>query len=934
MTEGKHKTAKDVIMNIHNDRYLELMHAECDLKALHAEVERVLADAADASRNDRVSPDAGKVDWSTSPHKAFYHGRDKAITYIRKHLTAALDTQEDIMAKQTQDEKDFELRMKGGKYDKLRASVTGVRDAISVAVAISPGDDATLNMGKVKCFRNDLAAALSAAPAGEPGNPPLEGAFTDLTLCTGITHDVEPDCCGFWCLRYDADKCEAWVECNECAQRVYLMGPNKQPGQPMNAASGAGEPATCDGRLYALRARVTRSADFVMATHKDGRIDLDVATLIRDMLLSHLAAVEDDVMGGYVDIVFDGPPSHESGRFVEVEDNKGAGISYGDWVERADGYWVLRIPRIQRTPRPGIDREKVREIVDELRDDNNDLRQKAPWRVSHLCDRLEALLDGAAPAGEMTGQFEVGKDHMKPGEPRYRYPIKLDPYPGPGDIYIVDGDGTYYGAIKEITDAFGKPLKIEYYEKEKAAPAGEPVSPDVVAKAFHEAYERLAPEHQYKTRKESAVAWDNVPFRNKELMIAVATEIIGKFGLATKPPAPTGIDREKVEVILDKMREDNADFLHPFISDLAVLLKDTPDHMPDARKMVGIDPAQVRALRDAYLLRSGVNVSWRGRDYVDLYNALTRIETSLLDGAAPSEPTTLKRFTTEIARLAKEMATTNFDNCSQNDRTGHKQRWARVLTQIANDPDYNAPQEPASSTECSECRCELPRNEAWPVCKACLDKLPREPMVPKQFLVNSQGKVERQRENINELVKKYKGAKGTIATLNHQIQGFQERILNAINKPQEPMVPMAVMDEALDSSPYVTSGFHTNGKRILYVQKRAIKKALLPYRPAPVPRVEGVQRADVAQKRKMQGSQLPKADELEPEQIYLDKGDVECTHCEGRGYFHMHPDEGDGSGEERCTHCDGKGYHTAEEIAEDEADAPEEPYHRVEDGGE
>ena len=47
---------------------------------------------------------------------------------------------------------------------------------------------------------------------------------------------------------------------------------------------------------------------------------------------------------GYIDIVFDGPPSHESGRFVEVEDATGRSIRFGEWVERADGYWVLRLP--------------------------------------------------------------------------------------------------------------------------------------------------------------------------------------------------------------------------------------------------------------------------------------------------------------------------------------------------------------------------------------------------------------------------------------------------------------------------------------------------------------------------------------------------------------------------------------------------------------
>lgn len=50
-----------------------------------------------------------------------------------------------------------------------------------------------------------------------------------------------------------------------------------------------------------------------------------------------------DEMSKYIDIVFDGPPSHESGRFVEVEDCDGKSIKYGEWVDRKDGFWALRI---------------------------------------------------------------------------------------------------------------------------------------------------------------------------------------------------------------------------------------------------------------------------------------------------------------------------------------------------------------------------------------------------------------------------------------------------------------------------------------------------------------------------------------------------------------------------------------------------------------
>jgi hypothetical protein len=44
-------------------------------------------------------------------------------------------------------------------------------------------------------------------------------------------------------------------------------------------------------------------------------------------------------------IVFDGPPSHESGRFVEVEDEQRHGLgpsaTGADWAQRDDGCWTL-----------------------------------------------------------------------------------------------------------------------------------------------------------------------------------------------------------------------------------------------------------------------------------------------------------------------------------------------------------------------------------------------------------------------------------------------------------------------------------------------------------------------------------------------------------------------------------------------------------------
>lgn len=57
----------------------------------------------------------------------------------------------------------------------------------------------------------------------------------------------------------------------------------------------------------------------------------------------------------YIDIVFDGPPSHESGRFVEVENEDGHSISVGDWIDREDGFWALRMK-----VHPGLDNMAAR----------------------------------------------------------------------------------------------------------------------------------------------------------------------------------------------------------------------------------------------------------------------------------------------------------------------------------------------------------------------------------------------------------------------------------------------------------------------------------------------------------------------------------------------------------------------------------------------
>lgn len=49
---------------------------------------------------------------------------------------------------------------------------------------------------------------------------------------------------------------------------------------------------------------------------------------------------------------------------------------------------------------------------------------------------------------------------------------------------------------------------------------------ETVAREFHETYERLAPDHGYRTREASAKPWADVPEQNKSLMVAVAADLI------------------------------------------------------------------------------------------------------------------------------------------------------------------------------------------------------------------------------------------------------------------------------------------------------------------------------------------------------------------------------------------------------------------------
>ena len=55
------------------------------------------------------------------------------------------------------------------------------------------------------------------------------------------------------------------------------------------------------------------------------------------------------------------------------------------------------------------------------------------------------------------------------------------------------------------------------------------VTPEELAKYFHDEYERMAPAFNYETRRETAVPWENLLDSNKTLMTAVATSVLLHF---------------------------------------------------------------------------------------------------------------------------------------------------------------------------------------------------------------------------------------------------------------------------------------------------------------------------------------------------------------------------------------------------------------------
>jgi hypothetical protein len=71
----------------------------------------------------------------------------------------------------------------------------------------------------------------------------------------------------------------------------------------------------------------------------------------------------------FIDIVFDGPPGANPGRFVEVENESGESICAGEWIDRGDGMWALRVQVAVAPDQTVVSRGALQVAINMLRRD-------------------------------------------------------------------------------------------------------------------------------------------------------------------------------------------------------------------------------------------------------------------------------------------------------------------------------------------------------------------------------------------------------------------------------------------------------------------------------------------------------------------------------------------------------------------------------------
>ena len=116
-------------------------------------------------------------------------------------------------------------------------------------------------------------------------------------------------------------------------------------GVPVEDVPGPDALVKVGGIILAERAHSARLAERVAELEQMYAEMKDAADKGSKSVFALAASQAENVRLREVHVVFDGPPSHESGRFVECEDGLGNGISAGKWVQVGD-LWHLVIANV------------------------------------------------------------------------------------------------------------------------------------------------------------------------------------------------------------------------------------------------------------------------------------------------------------------------------------------------------------------------------------------------------------------------------------------------------------------------------------------------------------------------------------------------------------------------------------------------------------
>lgn len=140
-----------------------------------------------------------------------------------------------------------------------------------------------------------------------------------------------------------------------------------------------------------------------------------------------------DERAAFFDVVFDGPPSRESGRFVEVEDEAGRSFNAGEWIDRGNGLWALRIGRAAHATAPGATPAEYETAVETLRHVIHCLRATGSYtdEEGEATDYLEPLLS-IATAPTMSEAVRDVLAERKRSVERYGFTAERDDRYDPG----------------------------------------------------------------------------------------------------------------------------------------------------------------------------------------------------------------------------------------------------------------------------------------------------------------------------------------------------------------------------------------------------------------------------------------------------------------------------------------------------------------------